>query len=98
MAPPMKRIRVGPARLCLRRRCRACRDISGGFEITVPACAFLLFGSPRALPSLSDDMNSETSELAIVDSASPLVGQLEREVPRSSIGVAPRWWALLRAG
>ena len=32
---------LAPARLCLRRRCRACRDIPGASRLPLPDCDFL---------------------------------------------------------
>ena len=57
--------RAARLRLCLRRRCRACRDICGAIEITVPRCDFLPVAPRRSLRSVPDAMNSDTAELAI---------------------------------
>ena len=64
---------MGPARLCLRRRCRACRDISRTLRDYRAECDFLpvALAAPRRLGSI-DTMNPDTAELAIADTASEL--------------------------
>src|SRR6202035_5782613 len=77
---------------CLSRHLR-------NFEITVRDCDFLPYPSWRPLRSVSEPMNPDTAELAIVESASEPAVPSEPRVPAwPAAGVASRPWMRLRAG
>src|SRR6478672_3493691 len=91
--PPTSRTRVAPPRLCLRRRCRACRDIPGTSRLprgNVISCQHIAAASTLG----ADTMNPDTAELAIVETASEPAVALRPGDAGQATAVRDSWRAL----
>src|SRR5258705_4766249 len=91
--PPTRSTRAAPPLLCLRRRCRACRDIPGTSRLprgNVISCQHIAAASTLG----ADTMNPDTAELAIVETASEPAVALRSFDSDQVIAARDSWRAL----